>query len=94
MCTTRCSVWGAVAGVVVELVACSALPVAAGESPTRREKTSSMRLPKASTPPSEAAEVAEPQGASEKVALLHRAASTVPALSACSGATSAISKAR
>ena len=56
-----------------------------------------MRLPKASTPPSEAAEVAEaaaPQGASEKAAMLHRAASTVPALSACSGATSAISKAR
>ena len=68
---------------------CCALPVAMGESSTRREKTSTMRLPKArSLEEVAAAEVTEEedeeeavaaQGASEKAAVLHRAASTAPA---------------
>jgi hypothetical protein len=68
---------------------CAAGLVAVGESSTRREKTSTMRLPKASTldevaaAAAAAAAVAEAvaaaaaaQGASEKATVLHRAALT------------------
>jgi hypothetical protein len=68
---------------------CCALPVAVGKSSTWREKTSTMRLPKArSLEEVAAAEVTEEedeeeavaaQGASEKAAVLHRAASTASA---------------